>query len=56
MAERNQERAFAFIRTNDRRGKPRTVGLTEIRGPYYTPWANDISRMCWKRWAHTSIP
>jgi phosphosulfolactate synthase (CoM biosynthesis protein A) len=31
------ERAFAFIQTNEREGKPRTRGLTEIRGPYYTP-------------------
>jgi phosphosulfolactate synthase (CoM biosynthesis protein A) len=31
------ERAFAFIRTNEREDKPRTRGLTEIRGPYYTP-------------------
>ena len=31
------ERAFAFIRANERQGKPRTRGITEIRGPYYTP-------------------
>lgn len=31
------ERAFNFIRVNEREGKPRTRGLTEIRGPYYTP-------------------
>ncbi len=30
------ERAFDFIRMNEREGKPRTRGLTEIRGPYYT--------------------
>src|SRR5437016_12889382 len=30
-------RAFPFIRTNDRESKPRTHGITEIRGPYYTP-------------------
>src|SRR4051812_19321929 len=30
-------RAFSAIRINDRPGKPRRVGLTEIRGPYYTP-------------------
>lgn len=28
------ERAFAFIQTNQRQDKPRTCGLTEIRGPY----------------------
>jgi len=31
------ERAFAFLRVNDRPAKPRTRGVTEIRGPYYTP-------------------
>lgn len=30
-------RAFPFIRVNDRESKPRTRGLTEIRGPYYSP-------------------
>ena len=33
----NDERAFPFIRLNEREGKPRTAGITEIRGPYYTP-------------------
>src|SRR4051812_27648594 len=28
---------FPFLRLNDRPPKPRTRGLTEIRGPYYTP-------------------
>lgn len=31
------ERAFPFIHLNEREGKPRTHGITEIRGPYYTP-------------------
>jgi phosphosulfolactate synthase (CoM biosynthesis protein A) len=31
------ERMFAFLRTNDRQPKPRERGLTEIRGPYYSP-------------------
>jgi phosphosulfolactate synthase (CoM biosynthesis protein A) len=31
------ERAFDFIRLNQRPGKPRTRGITEIRGPYYSP-------------------
>jgi phosphosulfolactate synthase (CoM biosynthesis protein A) len=31
------ERAFSFLRVNERESKPRTRGLTEIRGPYYTP-------------------
>lgn len=31
------ERAFAFLRVNERETKPRNRGVTEIRGPYYTP-------------------
>ena len=31
------ERAFSFLRVNQRNLKPRATGLTEIRGPYYTP-------------------
>jgi phosphosulfolactate synthase (CoM biosynthesis protein A) len=30
-------RAFAFLRLNERPSKPRNRGVTEIRGPYYTP-------------------
>jgi len=30
-------RAFSFLQLNARQSKPRTRGLTEIRGPYYTP-------------------
>jgi phosphosulfolactate synthase (CoM biosynthesis protein A) len=33
----DDERSFAFLRVNQRPGKPRTRGVTEIRGPYYTP-------------------
>ncbi|MBI3912555.1 MAG: phosphosulfolactate synthase [Armatimonadetes bacterium] len=33
----DRERAFAFLPLNERETKPRTRGLTEIRGPYYTP-------------------
>lgn len=33
----SDEKPFAFLRRNDRRPRPRTRGLTEIRGPYYTP-------------------
>jgi phosphosulfolactate synthase (CoM biosynthesis protein A) len=37
MMQPNQnERSFAFLRINEREGKPRTRGLTEIRGPYYS--------------------
>jgi phosphosulfolactate synthase (CoM biosynthesis protein A) len=31
------DRALPFLRVNDRPGKPRSRGVTEIRGPYYTP-------------------
>src|SRR5215471_13922983 len=30
-------RAFSFLKTNHRPPKPRRTGVTEIRGPYYTP-------------------
>jgi phosphosulfolactate synthase (CoM biosynthesis protein A) len=30
------EQPFSFIRTNQRQGKPRARGVTEIRGPYYS--------------------
>ena len=33
----NDDRAFAFIPLNRRPDKPRTKGVTEIRGAYYTP-------------------
>lgn len=29
--------AFSFLNRNHRQGKPRSAGITEIRGPYYTP-------------------
>lgn len=32
----DMERAFQFLRMNVREPKPRTRGLTEIRGPYYS--------------------
>lgn len=34
---RQNKRAFSFIDLNPRDKKPRRVGITEIRGPYYTP-------------------
>jgi phosphosulfolactate synthase (CoM biosynthesis protein A) len=40
MNQPNEEitrRAFDFIPLNKRQPKPRTSGVTEIRGPYYTP-------------------
>jgi phosphosulfolactate synthase (CoM biosynthesis protein A) len=35
--EVGSERAFAFVPLNARPPKPRRHGVTEIRGPYYTP-------------------
>jgi phosphosulfolactate synthase (CoM biosynthesis protein A) len=32
------ERSFEFLRVNERGGKPRKRGLTEIRGPYYSAY------------------
>lgn len=32
-----EDRAFNFLRLNQRESKPRLRGLTEIRGPYYSP-------------------
>jgi phosphosulfolactate synthase (CoM biosynthesis protein A) len=33
----HSERAFSFLRLNERQAKPRERGITEIRGPYYSP-------------------
>ena len=35
--EKSKDRAFSFIKLNERPPKPRSHGVTEIRGPYYTP-------------------
>lgn len=35
MESESHDRAFPFLRVNDRGEKPRTAGMTEIRGPYY---------------------
>lgn len=35
--QQKHEHAFPFIHLNDRSDKPRKQGITEIRGPYYTP-------------------
>ena len=35
--EKPKDRAFSFIKLNERPPKPRSRGVTEIRGPYYTP-------------------
>ena len=33
---KGSERGFGFLKINEREGKPRTRGVTEIRGPYYS--------------------
>ena len=33
----SNDRGFGFLKMNQRQGKPRACGITEIRGPYYTP-------------------
>ena len=39
MAEKHEggSSAFGFLQRNERPTKPRTRGMTEMRGPYYTP-------------------
>ena len=36
MKAKQPDRSFPFLRINEREGKPRKRGLTEIRGPYYS--------------------
>ena len=36
MKSKQPERSFPFLQINEREAKPRTRGLTEIRGPYYS--------------------
>ncbi|MBV8102755.1 MAG: phosphosulfolactate synthase [Verrucomicrobia bacterium] len=33
---KSPERCFEFLQVNERGGKPRQGGITEIRGPYYS--------------------
>lgn len=42
MTPPSETRAFSLLRRNPRPGKPRSRGITEIRGPYYTP----LGRRC----------
>lgn len=36
MGDNTLQRGFEFLRINERPGKPRSTGITEIRGPYYS--------------------
>jgi phosphosulfolactate synthase (CoM biosynthesis protein A) len=55
MDPSDNQRAFSFIRVNHRPPKPRRTGVTEIRGPYYTPMGTrylqdvleTIGTTCW---------
>src|SRR5213594_539464 len=38
MKSKEPWRSFLFLRINEREGKPRKRGLTEIRGPYYSAY------------------
>ena len=42
------ERAFSFIELNKRDPKPRKAGITEIRGPYYTPMGRNYLETSWE--------
>lgn len=44
MTKRDDRRAFDFLRINERQEKPRKQGVTEIRGPYYTPMGSRYLR------------
>ena len=48
------ELAFSFLRANHRPAKPRTRGVTEIRGPYYSPMGTRYLKDLSTRWAGTS--
>ena len=56
MTAQTQPRAFPFIELNERDTKPRTRGVTEIRGPYYTPMGKRYLQTSWRQWAGTSTP
>lgn len=34
----DKQNGFGFARSNPRPSKPRSKGVTEIRGPYYSVW------------------
>ena len=46
----DDDRPFHFLRTNARPPKPRTRGVTEIRGPYYTPVGPGYLRELLQTW------
>ena len=54
------ERGFQSLRVNARQPKPRTRGVTEIRGPYYTPMGKrylaDVLETMANTWTPSSSP
>lgn len=50
-----KERAFSFVRVNQRERKPRTMGITEIRGPYYSPVGRRYLEDLLETWTVTSM-
>ena len=50
LPEKNDQATLPFLRINHRPPKPRTSGLTEIRGPYYSPmgkrYLQDVLETC----------
>ena len=52
--EHDTERSFGFLHINERGGKPRRTGVTEIRGPYYTPLGKRALWTSSRRWGPTS--
>jgi hypothetical protein len=47
------ENAFGFIRHNNRPAKPRKVGVTEIRGPYYSAMGKRYLKDVLETWVGT---
>jgi len=44
MKSKRPERSFPLLKINERKDKPQTCGLTEIRGPYHSVVGVDISK------------
>ena len=56
----NNKEAFAKIKHNNRQAKPRTRGITEIRGPYYTVmgerYLRDVLETMAVSYTHLTLP
>lgn len=49
---KDYQRSFTFVDINELPPKPRSTGLTEIRGPYYEAFTTDELRGLLKTWGH----